>query len=56
MGWRGRVAKAAVEGHLEVLKWAVEHGCPWDADECLQLAETYEYVEVAQWVRAQDAI
>ena len=29
-----RCEYAAWGGHLEVLKWAREHGCPWDEEEC----------------------
>jgi hypothetical protein len=27
---RADVSNAASGGHLEVLKWARENGCPWD--------------------------
>jgi hypothetical protein len=30
-GNRGHARKAAKGGHLEVLKWAREHDCPWNA-------------------------
>ena len=28
---REHVSFAAAGGHLEVLQWAREHGCPWNA-------------------------
>ena len=31
---REACAIAAARGHLEVLKWAREHQCPWDEDMC----------------------
>jgi hypothetical protein len=34
VGHRNRYA-AAHCGHLEVLRYAHEHGCPWDIDTCL---------------------
>ncbi len=27
---------AAYWSHLEILRWAVQHGCEWDLDECIQ--------------------
>jgi hypothetical protein len=35
---------AAYDGHLEVLKWARENGCPWD-ERTRQLAARKGYVE-----------
>jgi hypothetical protein len=43
---------AAVCGHLEVLQWAREHGCPWHADlenkdvDCCTLAAQDGHLEV----------
>ena len=31
---RGDVQSAAKNGHLECLKYAREHGCPWDEETC----------------------
>ena len=31
---RGDVLGSGEGGHLEVLKWARENGCPWDEDTC----------------------
>jgi hypothetical protein len=31
-------AKAALHGHLKVLKYAHRHGCPWDAETCANAA------------------
>ena len=33
-GMNTRVRAAAEEGHLEVLQWARENGCPWDEYTC----------------------
>ena len=41
-------------GHLEVLQWAREHGCPWDKMTC-QYAARFGQLEVLQWVRENDA-
>ena len=30
-------------GHLECLKYAHEHGCPWDKDECIDAARAYAH-------------
>ena len=30
---------AASHGHLEVLRYAHEHGCPWDTDTCTCAAQ-----------------
>ena len=35
---REDVRFAAYGGHLEVLKWARENGCPWDEDTCARAA------------------
>jgi len=37
-----------VGGHLEVLKWARAHHCPWDA-EVRQTAEREGHLELLQW-------
>jgi hypothetical protein len=37
-------ARAAEGGHLEVLKWARENGCPWDED-TRRIAASKGYVE-----------
>ncbi|KAL6053844.1 Ankyrin repeat-containing domain [Balamuthia mandrillaris] len=37
-------------GHLEVLKWARERGCPWDTWTCIRAAEG-GHLEVLQWAR-----
>jgi len=40
----------AIEGHLEVLKWAREQGCPWGADTCANAAWG-GHLELLKWVR-----
>ena len=38
-------AYAAEGGHLEVLKWARENGCPWDEYTCeLQKVDIQKYL------------
>ena len=39
---------AAFRGDLETLRWAVEHGCPWDRMECLMIASSpFDWAEDA---------
>ena len=54
---RGRLSRkkylcedAARGGHLEVLKWARENGCPWDERMCTYAAEG-GHLEVLKWAR-----
>ena len=44
--------KAARGGHLEVLKWLRENGCPWDAQTCAAAAEG-GHLDVLKWLRNQ---
>jgi hypothetical protein len=44
-------SEAAVRGHLEVLKWAREDGCPWDAERSCAEAPWSGRLEVAKWAR-----
>jgi hypothetical protein len=50
-GLGDRCARAARNGHLEVLKWAREHDCPWDEITC-SLAAWGGHKEVLRWARA----
>ena len=34
----GRVGAAALGGHLAVMQWAWEHGCPWSSATCNEAA------------------
>jgi hypothetical protein len=43
------VAKAALEGNLEGVKWARANGCPWDADACTNAARG-GHMELLQWL------
>ncbi len=45
-----RCLKATGGGHLAVLQWAKEYGCPWDEDTCRMAAEG-GHIEVLQWAR-----
>lgn len=44
--------QAAKEGHLEVLKWLRERGCPWDWDAmtCAH-ADDGAHLDVLRWAR-----
>ena len=44
------VLHAAGGGHLEVLKWGRENGCPWDKDTCA-CAAIGGHLEVLKWLR-----
>ena len=48
---RDHGVRAAVGGHLEVLKWAREHGCEWDG-RTIDAAQASGVVEIIQYVRA----
>jgi len=41
---------AARNGHLKLLQWAREHGCPWNEWTCWKAAEG-GHLEVLQWAR-----
>jgi len=45
---------AAQSGHLEILKWALVHGCAWDQEnDCGGVAREGQ-LEVLKWAREQD--
>lgn len=44
-------AFAALNGHLDVLKWARENGCPW-SQMTIAYAEDRGHLEVLQYARA----
>ena len=46
-----RCAFAAEGGHLEVLRWARAHDCPWDANTCRGDAQG-GHLEVLKWTPA----
>ncbi len=50
--WFHFAVEAAGGGHLEVLKWARNQGCPWNARTCANAAEK-GHLEVLQWARSQ---
>jgi hypothetical protein len=39
--------------HLDILKWAREHGCPWDATTCKHAANG-GHLEMLQWAHERD--
>ena len=58
---RGRLSRkndlcedAARGGHLEMLKWARENGCPWDELTCAAIAAYGGHLEVLKWAREND--
>ena len=44
------VLNAALNGHLEVLKWARENGCEWNSNTCANAALN-GHLEVLKWAR-----
>jgi len=44
------IMEYALNGHLEVLKWAREIGCPWNEDTCSNIAKNGHF-EVLKWDR-----
>jgi hypothetical protein len=44
---------AAAGGHLDVLRWALEHNCPWDWMTCHDAVGNGR-LAVLQWARAHD--
>jgi hypothetical protein len=45
---------AAMGGHLEILKWARENGCPWDGQTCY-FAAVFGRFELLRWARENGA-
>ena len=45
--------RAAQARHLEVLRWAREHGCPWDVSNVCMPAY-HGYLNVLKWAREHD--
>ena len=43
-------SNAANGGHLNVLEWARENGCPWDYDTYVKAASE-GHLEVLKWLR-----
>jgi hypothetical protein len=37
-----------LDGHLEVLKWAKENGCPWNENVCNNAAKN-GHLEILKW-------
>ena len=42
---------AAMNGHLEILKWARTNQCPWNEDTCACAAKN-GHLEILKWARA----
>ena len=43
---------AAKGGHLEVLQWARENGCPWNIEAVRANATNGRHLEVLEWLRS----
>ena len=43
---------AALSGHLNCLQWAREHGCPWDRDLCLFIANSRGHSQIVDWINS----
>ena len=41
---------AAMKGHLNCLKWAIQNGCLWDINECLKIAIQFNHSHVEEWI------
>jgi len=41
---------AAKMGHLKILQYAVEDGCPWIPEKCLEAARKNKHEDVVQWI------
>jgi hypothetical protein len=41
---------AAMAGHVEMVKWLHNHGCPWDTLTCSSAARS-GHLRVLQWAR-----
>jgi len=49
MSWR----EISTRSYLEVLQWAVEHGCPWDSQTCT-MAAMWGQLDVLKWAWEHD--
>ena len=47
------VEQAAKGGHLEVVQWLRQNGCPWDSRTCF-CAAAGGHLEILKWARSQD--
>ena len=50
LGKRDTCGRAAEGGHLEVLQWARQNGCPWDSDTCAGAAQ-FGHLGHGLWLR-----
>ena len=41
---------AAKNGHLNILQYARENGCPWNKETCANAAR-YDHLNILQWAR-----
>ena len=44
---------AACTHYLTALQWLRNNGCPWDKDQCLELANEYELPSMVAWIQSQ---
>jgi hypothetical protein len=47
--------RAAVNGHIELLRWLVDNGCPWDARDLREIARR-DNVELIMFLQQQGGI
>jgi len=49
----GTCSSAALGGHLDVLKWLVDEGCPWKIKECYECAKRKDpNSDLCKWIKA----
>jgi hypothetical protein len=48
--------RAAVNGHIELLRWLVDNGCPWDARDLCKIAVQRSSVELLMFLQQQDVL
>ena len=46
------VEQAAKGGHLEVVQWLRQNGCPWSSRTCYRVAER-GHLDILKWARSQ---
>jgi hypothetical protein len=47
--WSPDICRAAAShGHLKLLQWARNNGCPWNRQECMRMSSCYD--DVNHWI------
>lgn len=47
------MTQAAAGGHIQILKWAKKHGCPWNHRSVCEAAAANGHLDVLQWCKEQ---